>query len=286
MKYWNEIKIRVKDDFKESVVNLLFELGTGGCWEDGESIISYFDSESDIEKTICQINCYLNDLKQLGFQVESNEINVQKIEEKDWNSQWKKNFKPIHVSDTFVVKPTWIEYQPRQHERVIEIDPKMAFGTGTHETTQLMIQLMDLFIKGDECVLDIGTGTGILAIAARYLGAEKIYAFDNDPLAAECIRENIIQNGVEQHIKAFIGVIDCIKSIQFDVILANINKRVILQIFNKMAELLKESGVLIVSGLIRKQSKEIIAKANEFELCVKKCLCLGEWEAVALKCDL
>lgn len=169
---------------------------------------------------------------------------------------------------------------------MIEIDPKMAFGTGTNETTQMMIQLMELFIKGNELVLDAGTGTAILSIVAKYMGAKRIYAFDNDAVTAECIRENIDRNGLEKDVMAFIGTIECIRLIQFDVILANINKSVILQIFNKMAELLKKNGVLIISGITIEHTIEIIAKAKEFDLDIIKLLCSGDWKAIAFGHEL
>ncbi|MGP8321943.1 MAG: 50S ribosomal protein L11 methyltransferase [Methanosarcinaceae archaeon] len=286
MNYSIKIQIPLNEDIREGVTNRLFELGTTGCQDEANSIIAYFDSKIDCEMLVSKIEKYLINLSELGFRVESYKINIKKIENEDWSESWKKNYKPVHIGNKFVVKPAWINYKPSSEKRIIEIDPKMAFGTGTHETTQMMIRLMEFYVKGAERVLDIGTGTGILSIAAKYLGAGKIIAFDVDPVTADCIRENFTKNGVEQTVIPFIGTIDCLKSIQFDLILANINKMIILQIFNKMEKLLKKTGVIILSGILDSQTHEIIAAAGNWGFHKERTIKQGEWEAIALRYDL
>ncbi|MBN1349291.1 50S ribosomal protein L11 methyltransferase [candidate division KSB1 bacterium] len=283
MTSWIRLRIAVNDEIREAIENRLFESGCSGCQEEAGFIVAYFDSKTDEKWLLSQITQYCSSLNELGFRTESTPISVEQVQPEDWNSAWKKNYKPFHVGERFIVKPTWLDYREKSSRQIIEIDPKMAFGTGLHETTQMMIRLMEIYFKGGERVLDIGTGTGILSIAAKFLGAKKVIAFDNDPVAADCVRENLIQNNANDVVMPFIGTIESLKPARFDVILANINKMILLELAQEMAKRLKKPGILILSGLLLEQASEICSAFKKINIVEIQKLVWGEWEALALQ---
>ncbi|MCI0494618.1 50S ribosomal protein L11 methyltransferase, partial [candidate division KSB1 bacterium] len=188
---WIEIRVPVNSENRESVTNFLFELGADGCLEENEHVVAYVPGQLFSDDFKIKLAIYMNDLEDLGFKDISMEVKYQAIEDQDWNQKWQEQFRPIKITPKFIVTPPWIDYQPQNSEQVIIIHPKMAFGTGSHETTQLVIQVMETIPLNNKLILDIGTGTAILAIAAAFLGAQTIHAIDNDPIAIECAQENL-----------------------------------------------------------------------------------------------
>ncbi|GJQ33497.1 MAG: hypothetical protein HBSAPP04_23360 [Ignavibacteriaceae bacterium] len=182
--------------------------------------------------------------------LEKFDISVEKLERQNWNEEWQKNLKVLKAGTRFAVKPTFVDYTPSPDEIIIEIDPKMSFGTGEHETTRLILGLLEKYGNNREFVLDAGAGTAILAIAAVKLGSKRAIAFDNDDWCLENGLENVKLNDVESRVEIRICETRDITERGFDLILANIQRDVLLAIAGDLAERQAPGGTLILSGLL------------------------------------
>lgn len=198
-------------------------------------------------------------------------------DDSEWKDKWKEFFKPSKISDHIVVKPTWEEYGKEDGEMVLEIDPGMAFGTGTHETTSMCVEMLEKYIKKGDNVLDVGCGSGILSIAAAFLGAGDVLGVDIDPIAVEVSSENIKLNKVEDISNAQFG--DLTKGIDYeaDIVVANLMADLVIMLSSDVAKHMKKNGCFISSGILTEKEfvvSEAIRKAN-FKIVeiVKK----GEW---------
>lgn len=177
-------------------------------------------------------------------------IEKEDIKEQNWNATWEQTIKPQRIG-SFFVKPTWSTEQPEEHEILLEIDPKMAFGTGYHATTRLILRQLDTLDFSHKTVLDAGTGTGILAIAAAKKGASKVIGFDLDPWSEENANENILLNGVADVVEIRFGGIEQIRENEmYDISLANINRNVILELIPTLVKHTKSGGTIILTGLL------------------------------------
>lgn len=282
---WIEIRVPVNAEIQESITNFLFELGADGCLEENETVVAYVPGRLFSDDFKIKLAIYLKELESLGFNTISSDVKYQLIEDQDWNRKWQEQFRPIKISSKFVVTPPWIEYQPQSSETVIIIQPKMAFGTGSHETTQLVIKLMETIPLQQKSVLDVGTGTAILAIIAASLGAQPIYAIDNDPIATECAIENLSLNQCTDKIILKTGTIDlfCNKNLKFDVILANIQKSTILESGHLISDLLSENGFFITSGILENQYQEILEYFQKLKFRLLDTKQMGEWVALSFQ---
>lgn len=177
-------------------------------------------------------------------------------DDSQWKDNWKEYFKPAKVGRTIVVKPTWEEYEAKEGEKIIEIDPGMAFGTGTHETTSLCIRLMEDYVKPGMKILDVGCGSGILSIAGALLGASEVLGVEIDPVAVEIAQENIKLNNIGDVAKAQYG--DLTKGIDFkaDVIVANLMADLVMMLSADVAKHLLPGGIYISSGILTE--KEVL----------------------------
>lgn len=260
---------------KAAVQSALFKLGTTGLVEESDRLVAYFEPRA-----------YPNSkrLAELLHAETQCRVEITQIPAQDWESEWKKNFKPRKISKKFVVRPSWEKYKKKKNEQVLIIDPKMSFGTGTHETTQLVIRLMENTVKKG-MVLDIGTGTGILAIAAAKLGCKKIYAFDVDENSYENAVENIRRNRCGSRIEVLQGRVEQLPVSwpkKFDVILANIQKNVILEILGTIRDLLSHKGILFVSGILTIEDEGMRRAFADHGLKLTESKQEGEWVAYAL----
>lgn len=283
---WFKIQVAITDEIEEAVVNFLFELECSGCEQSGSHVMGYFSSEKSKQQLRQKIEKYLIELSVLNFQVINEKILVEDVEEQDWHAEWKKRLKPLVISERFVVKPSWEKYTGSDTDAiVIEIDPKQAFGTGTHATTQIMIRLLEKHLQKNDRVLDIGTGTGILAIAAIKLGAERVVAVDIDPIAIEAAQENLAKNSADTNVHLFAGELSAISpNSRFDLMLANINKNAILRLLEEMIALLKPNAQLIISGILLEENKEIIEKIEACpQLKVSEEIGQEEWLGLVFK---
>ena len=212
-------------------------------------------------------------------------IDFYEYDEEDYQNSWKKYLYPEKVSDKFVVKPTWREYKPEENELVIELDPGRAFGTGSHPTTSLCLKIMEENIKPGNSVIDVGTGSGILMIAAEKLGATDIYGTDIDELAVEATKENLELNSISSDIaKVYLGdLISVVKDKQFDVVVANILADVILLLLRDIFKVVKKDGLIIFSGIIEDKLPEIIKQVEEKGLKILEIKKDKEWRALLIK---
>jgi ribosomal protein L11 methyltransferase len=176
------------------------------------------------------------------------------IEGDEWRDKWREFFKPTRVGQRFVVRPSWEPFEPGPNDVVITLDPGQAFGTGTHESTRLCLEEIDATVQGNERVLDVGCGSGILSIGAVLLGAKDALAIDIDPIAAEVTRENAEMNGVSDRVSARAATIDDVKG-TYDVVVANIQHVILMPIANDL--IARVGRTLILSGLLAEESSDI-----------------------------
>ena len=222
---WNELTIATTEESIEMVSNFLHEMGAGGVsieesgtlnkerdtslgqWyelplndiPEGQAVIKgYFPEEIDIESVITDVRPRIDELREFDIDPGDYIISYIVVDDEDWANAWKQYFKPIRVSDRLTIKPTWEDYTATEGEQIIELDPGMAFGTGTHPTTALCLRTLESVIRGGEEVIDVGTGSGILAIGAMRLGAKKVLAVDLDPIAVTAAGENSRLNGLRR----------------------------------------------------------------------------------------
>jgi ribosomal protein L11 methyltransferase len=288
-KNWVEIKVEIPSEFADEVSGYLFGIGSEGLVTGGEAvdafefmeeqkegveIKAYFSQEEAPEKA-AEIRRYLE-----GLGLEFG-ISVTNIKEDDWAHKWKEFFKPERITDRIVIKPTWEPYEAREGEIAIEIDPGMAFGTGTHPTTRGCLRLMEEVVSmgGIETVLDVGTGSGILAIAAAKLGVPRTIAIDLDADAVVA-EENVRLNKAEGQIRVAKIKVDIIY-VMFQLVVANIIAEEIVRLSKSLKDRVAPGGYLILSGII--SEKTGMVKDAFRELVLDKELIEGEWVSLLYK---
>jgi ribosomal protein L11 methyltransferase len=207
-------------------------------------------------------------------------LDTNHVDEQDWAECWKKFYKPFRAGRTLVVKPTWEHYTPLPGDRIIQMDPGMAFGAGTHETTGLCLSLMEEYMKPGMRVMDVGTGSGILAIGAALLGARDVLAIDIDPVAVKVARENVAQNGLEKNIRVMEG--DLVRDVKetFDLCLANILANVICFLSVPLKSRIDKGGTFICSGIIKEREQDVLDALNASGYTVVEKQYRGEWVAI------
>ncbi|NLC32646.1 MAG: 50S ribosomal protein L11 methyltransferase [Clostridiales bacterium] len=217
-----------------------------------------------------------------GFDLGKMEIFTSEVLEKDWAEYWKRFYKPFRITTRLVVCPSWESYQAQKDDIVISLDPGLAFGTGTHETTALCAELIQKYFQGGK-VLDIGTGSGILAIAAAKLGAKDVLAIDIDPLAVRTAQENVLINGLDAQVKVELGDLLQGLSETYDFAIANILADVIMMLSEPLKSQLKDDAIFICSGIIKDRQEDVRHALEKCGYDILETLCRGEWIAFAVK---
>lgn len=283
-RHWLQIDILVPDDLIELVSHQITLITNNGVQlitrEDGkETIIGYLEKNDTYPAARQELD---NFLKELGDTITGPlDISLSTIVEENWAENWKENYKPSRITDTITVKPTWEPYSPTGKEIVIEIDPGMAFGTGLHSSTRLALGFIDdLFASSStrpQNVLDVGTGTGILAIATAKLGAKKIMAIDNDIDAVVASQDNIGQNGVAGQVRcAETDLADLEDS--YDLVIANITADVLTLLCPELAQKTKKGGHLILAGILKgPQADKVIDTFEDASLLLVNKKTEGKW---------
>ncbi len=212
------------------------------------------------------------------------ELVTEGMNEDDWAESWKQYYKPVPLGRVTIV-PAWEEYSAKDGEVVIKMDPGMAFGTGTHETTRLVIRLMQDLIAGGERVLDVGTGSGILSICASKLGAKSCSAYDIDPVAVKVARENVILGGCDN---ITVGVSDLLSGVdlsdgKYDFCVANIVADIIIRMLPDIKKYLKDGSPLILSGIIAERQKEVEESVLKNGFTVEKIITENDWVGMLVR---
>lgn len=259
---------------------LLWQLEIEGITENENSLSVFANEESFV--SVIQISRILNSLKGQNL-IEDFSVDETSIEEKNWNEEWEKTIDVIEVNDKIVIKPTFRDYTSKPGQLVITIDPKMSFGTGEHETTKLVLNLLDKYINEGMRVLDVGSGTGVLSIAASMLGAKQVLGIDNDEWCLENGLENVGLNNVGDKVNIKLTEINGVEEGPFDLILANINKHILIDIADKIYELTKNSGDVILSGLLVNDKSDIVGLYNSKGFSLQQEKILGEWIALVFQ---
>jgi len=261
-KTYTEIRILINEEVSDLLSNFLVEEGSGGVvLEDNQTkgnvwLVAYFPKGEDKNK-LHSIHNYLDKLKELGLKVGGVKVQTKEVKQEEWPKNWRKGFKSIFITDRIVIQPPW-EKEKLAGKTIIKINPQMAFGTGEHSTSKLCIKSLEKFIKDKDRVLDVGTGSGILAITAARLGASYVLALDIDPLALENAKENIKLNRVQKEIELKSGTVNHnLPKNSFDIVVANLDKSAIIRLFEQMKETAKKNAIFILSGILDKEEEEV-----------------------------
>ena len=280
---WTQIRVTVKLEQLDELVAVMSMINSNLMIEDYSDIdlkTCYGDlideSILNADKTIASVSVYLPVERDIREDVEflremlakdgiEGEIKMIGLNEEDWANAWKAYYKPIKIGSKIVIVPAWEKYEAEEHELIVRMDPGMAFGTGTHETTRLVMRLMQNENLKDARVLDVGTGSGILSICASKLGAREIFAYDIDPVAVKVARENVKDSGCEN---VTVGVSDLLygidKSAKYDFCLANIVAEIIIRMLPDIGAHLTDNATVILSGIIEPSKGDVISALTKY----------------------
>lgn len=310
---WVEISIKTTHEGADVMAQALYEVGVQGVVIEDPSDISafikdnmdwelidesllrnldeqvtlkgYLPNDAEFHDKLQYVKERINWLmgQDLGFDLGSGQLVLTSMHEEDWANNWKKYFKPVKVSERIVVKPTWEEYHPQKGEMVLDMDPGMAFGTGTHQTTILCIQALERFVFPGCCVLDIGCGTGILAIASLLLGAQHAVAVDIDPNAVRIARDNAVQNGVFSRMDVVQGnLLDRVEG-KYDLVIANIIADAVIELSSCVKHYLNKGGVFVASGIILDRLDDVLEALKREDFRDIEYRTLDDWVVVVAK---
>jgi len=279
LKKFTAFKIISTPFLPDLISGLLWELDITGITEEENNLLAYASCDSKIdEESVIKL---LAKLRSQNI-IESFSISSEIQEDKNWNELWENSREVIRISDRIVVKPTFKIYEPKHNDIVVTIDPQMSFGTGEHQTTKLVIKFLEKFIKQGMQVLDVGSGTGILAITALKLGASYAVAVDNDEVCYENCLENSILNKVEDRINIINGTITDVTEKDFDIVVANIQENILIEIAEQIAEKIKLNSIVILSGLLDKDESNVIKVYQSLGLNHVETIVGDEWIALVL----
>ncbi|HJV44606.1 MAG TPA: 50S ribosomal protein L11 methyltransferase [Bacillota bacterium] len=305
---WSEISIHTSQEAVEAVSNILHEAGASGVViEDPEMLMRDWDvtygevyqlspddypSEGVIVKAYLPVNSYLgetveeikqavNNLVVYDIPIGPGEISLAEVHEEEWATAWKKYYKPVQISDNITITPTWEEYEPKNdHEIVIELDPGMAFGTGTHPTTVLCIRALEKYVKPGDQIIDVGCGSGVLSITAALLGAQSVLALDLDELAVKSTSLNSKLNKVSGKITSKQNNLLEGISQHADLIVSNILAEIIVRFVDEAYALLPDGGYFITSGIISQKETDVKEALKSVGFSIVETKSLEDWVSI------
>ncbi len=278
---WLELSVEAAPDAEEAVTDVLRRHVHGGVSiEPGEASVvvkGYLPADGDLARRRRALR------RQLAALVSPSALRSRWLSEEDWAHVWKEFFPVLRVSSRLVICPTWRSYRPRPGEAVIRLDPGMAFGTGQHPTTLLCLRALEDLLRPGMDVLDLGTGSGILALAAASLGAASVLALDIDPQAAAVARENVRLNGLEAVVRVEEGGLAEAPTAAFDLAMANISAAVIVEGAPALAGVLRPAGVLVVAGFSAQSADQVSGALAHTGLAVERALADGDWRGLVAR---
>ena len=308
---WSEITIHTTNEAIEPISNILHEAGASGVViedpyelskeredqfgeiyqlnpddypEEGVLVKAYLPINSFLGETVDAIKENINNLVLFNIDIGLNKVSIMEVNEEEWATAWKKYYHPVKISEKFTIVPTWENYNPvHSDELIIELDPGMAFGTGTHPTTVLCIQALERIVKKGDSIIDVGTGSGVLSIAAAMLGAKSVMALDLDEVAVKSAKLNIKLNKV--HEVTTVSQNNLLNGIteQADVIVANILAEVILRFTDDVSRLLRKDGYFIASGIILQKKEEVKDAIVASGLEIIETVQMEDWVSITAK---
>ena len=274
---WLEISLRVDEESAEAISALFNQYGEGGAvveaWPDEPlvTVKTFTPAQDERLKPLYEALWHLGQIRPLP------EPQVRELKEEEWAEAWKAHYEPQHIGRRLVVCPSWQTYTS-DDEVVITLDPGMAFGTGFHPTTRMCLEALEEHLSYGAKVLDVGTGSGILAIAAAKLGAGAVLALDTDALAVRIAKENVLANGVRKTVEVKEGSLEMAKGALFDLIVVNILARTIADLIEKgLLDHLKPEGLLIAAGIMASEEDETRKTLRERGLKELSPLQKGDW---------
>jgi ribosomal protein L11 methyltransferase len=282
---WLQVSVRVDAEVAEAVADVMSRFAPGGVAIEvqGESIPragetvtvkAYLPSGPATARVRRQLEEALWHLGQIS-PIPAPSFSA--VVEEDWADAWKEHFYPVRVGKSIVVKPTWREFEVAPGDVILELDPGMAFGTGLHPTTQMCLLALEERIEPGMCVLDLGTGSGILALAAAKLGAAVVLAVDTDPVAVTAAQENVQRNGVAERVTVIRGSLDYTTD-TYDLLVVNILAKVIVALAEEgLAERVKPRGQWVAAGIIEPQVGEVVAALEAAGLQVTAQRQISDW---------
>ena len=269
---WAQITVTTSHDASEAVANYLFEMDAFGIeLQDAAgsttSLIAYYPLDDRVNTRVKKLRNFLSKLPTWGLPSAPAKINLKRVESEEWTETWKSSFEPQRIGERLLIAPTWSDIVPDETDILIRLDPGMAFGTGYHPTTRLSLELLEQTIEPDQHVADIGTGSGILAIAAVRLGAKYVDAVELDPTAIPVAETNFAINDVIEKISLYQG--DGIKTVQgkYHLIVGNILTKAIIPIIPHCPSRLHPEGNVIFSGILESELKQVqeVLSENGFQ---------------------
>ncbi|MDQ0244505.1 ribosomal protein L11 methyltransferase [Bacillus fengqiuensis] len=305
---WSEICIHTTSEAIEPISNILHEAGASGVViedpndllqerdttfgeiyqlnsedypEEGVLVKAYLPVNSFLGETVDGIKEAINNLLVYDFDLGANKITISEVHEEEWATAWKKYYHPVKISERFTIVPTWETYEPvNTDELIIELDPGMAFGTGTHPTTVMSLQALERNVQEGDKVIDVGTGSGVLSIGAAMLGARDVQALDLDEVAVESARLNIELNKV--HDVVTVSQNNLLNDIEgpVDIVVANILAEIIVRFADDAARVLKPGGIFITSGIIGAKKDEVKEALVKEGFTIKEITVMEDWVAI------
>ncbi|HYM38343.1 MAG TPA: 50S ribosomal protein L11 methyltransferase [Nitrospiraceae bacterium] len=250
---WIEVRWTGMADAGE-VLGLLNDPAVAGAWQEDGQIRLYWPSARWSPDALASLKQILSCLGDAGTA-----ISVDRLPAQDWNEQWARSVKPIRIGQRIVIRPSWERASLAPSDIELILDPKQAFGTGHHATTAVLLEWLERVIHGGERILDVGTGSGILAMAAVRLGAKTAMGIDCDPVAIECAREYASVNGFGGELDLRVATLDAIESGPMDIVLANLDRHTLLESARFFEPFLKQGARLLMSGILPEDRSEIAA---------------------------
>ena len=308
---WTELSILTTNEAVEAVSNILHEAGASGVViedskeltkeridqfgeiyalnpddfpKNGVVVKAYLSATSFLAETVEEIKLAIANLVNFDINIGENILTLCEVDEEDWATAWKQYYHPVKISERFTIVPTWEEYVPvSTDELIIELDPGMAFGTGTHPTTVMCLQALEKVVSTGDTVIDVGTGSGVLSIGAAMLGAEKVHALDLDEVAVTAARENVALNKVDDVVEVFHGnLLDTVKE-PADVVVANILAEIIVTFTDDAFSIVKPGGVYVTSGIIGAKKEDVKEALEKSGFAIEEVLMMEDWVAIVAR---